>query len=151
MLVDLNVQRPCLHEIFGTPLGPGLVEALSEGPVNLARTSIDHLMVLPTGFTRGRRNRGGVMNSQSLLGLEYMGAFGDVIFSLEQQFEFVIVDMPSINSRDFPILFANQLDGLIVVVDAGSTKRDDLQKLFRQVNERQVLGFVFNRVNDEKT
>lgn len=150
VLVDLNVQRPALHEIFGTPVGPGLIEALRDGPINLAQTSIEHLQVLPIGSTRARRSQGETIGPQSLLGLEYMAAFGDVIYSLEQQFEFVIVDMPSINSRDFPILFANQLDGLIVIVDVGRTKRDDLQKLFRQVSERQVLGFVFNRVNDNK-
>lgn len=151
VLVDLNIARPRLHEVFGTPTGPGLIDALHDGPVNLVRTQIEHLVVLPTGTVKGRRHNGEYVNSQSLVGLEYLGAFGDVIYSLEQEFEFVIVDMPSINTRDFPILFANQLDGLIVVVDVGRTKREDLEKMFRQVSERQVLGFVYNRVTDENS
>jgi Mrp family chromosome partitioning ATPase len=150
VLVDMNVARPRLHEIFGTPVGPGLIDALHDGPVSLVRTQIEHLSVLAVGNLKNRRSNGETINSHSFVGLEYMAAFGDIIYSLQQEFEFVIVDMPSINTRDFPILFANQLDGLLVVVDAGKTKREDLEKMFRQVNERQVLGFVFNRVRDEK-
>ncbi len=150
VLVDLNVQRPQLHEVFGVSGSPGLIEALQAGPVNVAQTQIEHLSVLPIGSLRKRKGNGEHLTSQSIVGLEYMAAFGDVIYSLEQAFDFVIVDMPSINARNFPILFANQLDGLIVVLEAGKTKREDIDKMFRQVNERQVLGFVFNRTDDEK-
>src|SRR6266850_1614466 len=31
VLVDLNIQRPRLHEVFGTPLAPGLMDALHNG------------------------------------------------------------------------------------------------------------------------
>jgi protein-tyrosine kinase len=149
VLVDLNVHRPRLHEIFGIPVSPGLIETLHDGPVNVTRTEIENLSILPVGSMRHRRTINDNGNIQSYIGLEDMSSFSDVIYSLEHEFEFVIVDMPSINSRDFPILFANQLNGLLVVVDVGRTKREDIEKMFRQVNENQVLGFVFNRVTDQ--
>lgn len=82
-------------------------------------------------------------------GLEQLSAFLDVLYSLEQEFEFVVVDMPAINTGNFPILFASRLNGLIVVVDTRKTSRQELDKMFRQVNQHQVLGFVFNRVRDD--
>ena len=82
------------------------------------------------------------------LGLGDMAAFAEVIYSLKQEYEFVIVDMPAINTGHFPILFANRLSGLLVVVDTSRTRRNDIDKLFRQISEHQVLGFVFNRVKD---
>lgn len=149
VLVDLNIQRPRLHEVFNVPCNPGLLDALRNGSVNVAWTPLENLAVLPSGSARDRRSNGEPASRQSLVGLEYMSSFGQVVRSLEEEFEFVIVDMPSINSRNFPILFANQLDGLIVVVDTTRTRREDVEKLFRQVNEKQVLGFVFNRVRDD--
>ncbi len=142
VLVDLNINNPRVHEIFGTPDSPGLVDSLRTGPVHVNRTQIENLSVLPVGRVRADGRRNGA--ARSFIGLENMSAFGDVIESLEREFEFVIVDMPPINAGDFPILFSNQLDGLIVVVDLDRTRRDDLDKLFQKVNERQVLGFVCN-------
>jgi len=82
------------------------------------------------------------------LGLNQLSAFRDVIYSLEQEFDIVIVDMPSINNESVPVLFAKQLNGVIVVVDSGKTRREELDTMFRQLNERQVLGFVLNRFDE---
>ena len=79
------------------------------------------------------------------LGLDQLSSFRDVIYSLEQEFEFIIVDMPSMETEEVPVLYANQLNGLVVVIDSGRTKQEDLDAMFHKVNERQVLGFVFNR------
>ena len=83
------------------------------------------------------------------VGVEHTMTFGDVIYSLEQEFDFVIVDMPAMKAREFPILFVNYFDGVLVVIETGKTKRQDIDKVFQQLNKNQVLGFVFNRVKDE--
>ncbi len=150
VVVDLNIHRPRLHEVFGVPVGPGLIDALQNGFVHVSWTQVENLAVLPSGTWRTRHAAGDHGGSLPPIGLEHMASFGEVIRSLEQSFDFVVVDMPSINSRNFPILFANQLDGLIVVIDAEKTKKEDIEKMFQQVNEQQVLGFVFNRVRDGK-
>ena len=159
VLVDLNVQRPRLHEIFSTALSPGLFESFKDGTIAVSRTAIEHLYILSAGtFLQSCKPAEGWssdsdLSSQALreppLGLVQIAAFRDVIYSLEQEFEFVIIDMPSVNSSGFPILFANQLNGLLIVVNVGNTKSDEIDRMFRMVNERQVLGFVFNRVKDE--
>ncbi|HYQ86224.1 MAG TPA: CpsD/CapB family tyrosine-protein kinase [Bacteroidota bacterium] len=153
VLVDLNLEEPRIHDIFGTPKGPGLVDALQRGPIQISRTAIEHLSILTAGETNGHfkpskggksvefRNRGGTAPT---VGLNHLADFGSIILSLEQQYDFVIVDMPSIESKGVPILYANHLDGLLVVVDSRKTRRADLERLFRRVHKKQVVGFVFN-------
>ncbi|MBI4553675.1 MAG: CpsD/CapB family tyrosine-protein kinase [Candidatus Latescibacteria bacterium] len=158
VLVDLNVRRPRLHDVFGTSLSPGLVDALDNsngGTIHVSSTQIDGLSVLTAGLFRIGCLEGYVpypyshhfpVNHGPAIGLGRFTAFLDVLYTLTQEFEFIIVDMPSINTRDFPILFASRLDGLIAVVDAEKTKRKDVDQMFRQLNESQILGFVLNRV-----
>jgi len=151
ILVDLNVANPRLHQIFGVPKSPGLAEAFLNGQICVSRTAIDNLAVLPLGNFPVRREEpvlmiNGVPESPvPFLGLEQLAAFRDVIYSLEQEFELIIVDMPSINTESVPVLFANQLNGVIVVIDSGRTRREEVDAMFHNLNERQVLGFVFNR------
>ena len=158
-LVDLNIVQPRLHKVFGTTLSPGLVDSFQNHVIHISRTRIENLFVLSAGNQK-KAALGVHRVAQSplpteatavkpLIRLEQMAAFRDVLYSLGQEFDFVIVDMPAVNSPGFSSLFANQLNGVIVVIDARKTKRDDIEKMFRQLNERQVQGFVFNRVNDD--
>ncbi len=160
VLVDLNVYAPRLHQIFGVTNSPGLAEALRTSNIHVTRTQIENLSVVTAEhFTE---IQDGVVSSapfsslaaqpvlHPLLSLDQLAAFRDVIYSLEQEFEFVIVDMPSLNTGGFPVLYANQLQGLIIVVNTGQTKQEDINGVFHQINERQVLGFVFNRFDSNK-
>lgn len=154
VLVDLNVRCPRIDAVFGTPQGPGLVEALRGDEITVWPTQIEYLSVLPVGgghTVSARKPASPFKKPQGApaVRLSQLSEFRDVLYSLEQEFEFIIVDVPAINGRDFPILYAGQLEGLIVVIDSLRTKKSDLERMFRVVNEKQVLGFVFNRVRDE--
>jgi Mrp family chromosome partitioning ATPase len=158
IIVDLNVYNPRLHQIFGTGRTPGLAEALRNGNIHVTQTQIENLSVLTAeNFVEVQEGTAtsapfSTFASQPILhpalSLDQLAAFRDVIYSLEQEYDFVIVDMPSLNTQGFPVLYANQLDGLIVVVNTGKTKQEDINGIFHQINERQVLGFVFNRFTD---
>ncbi len=160
ILVDLNVANPRLHQIFGLPQAPGLAEGFLNGQIHVHRTAVENLSLLTVGnfvsfhsdLNQGGPSRGVPLIWPTLepsLGLEHLAAFRDVIYSLEQEFDLVIVDMPSINNESVPVLFANQLNGVVVVVDSGRTKREEIDAMFHQLNERQVLGFVMNRFSEE--
>ncbi len=149
VLIDLNFRQPRVNEIFGTVCSPGLIDALDGGPIHLSPTQIDHLFVLPSGLTPGR-NGEGWRNGRTAasIGVQHTSAFGEIIAALQQEFDFVLVDMPPMNAREFPVLFVNHLDGLLLVVQVGKTKRNDVERMFRHLNRNQVLGFVFNRTVD---
>lgn len=137
VLVDLNVKDPSLHSIFGTNLEPGLVESFNNGSVYLSQTKLDQLYLLPAG-----------RYEDFSLDMDDVVSIRDIIYSLQQEFEFVVLDMNSIFPiEDFPAIFAKEFDGLLVVIDTDSTKYDDVEKIFRHINKKQTMGFVFNNVD----
>jgi Mrp family chromosome partitioning ATPase len=155
VLVDLNVRSPQLHSIFGTKLNPGLVEAMNDRSITVSQTQIKHLYVLSAGTMAGgpvlaerlasgeRMAAGG--GARTSLNLEHVAAFRDVLYSLKEEFEFVIVDMPVLHDSRVPILLTHQLDGLLVVVDTRRTRQEEIEKIFTQLNRNQILGFILNR------
>lgn len=158
ILVDLNIASPRLHKIFGVPLSPGLTESLNDSNINVSKTAIENLSVLTAGkkiilheklFPKTRIDLAQPQPIQPSLSLEQLAPFRDVLYSLEQQYEIIIVDMPAINSTTIPLLFTNQLQGLIVVVQSEKTKKEEIDKLLQRVNERNVLGFVINRFSNQ--
>jgi len=158
IIVDLNIQNPRVHKVFGTSLHPGLLNSLNDETLHVWQTKIEHLFVLAAGIrhnhARDAKNFAHMSKMQRMLkepslGLQYTNEFGDILYSLERTHDFIIVDMPAVNSKQFPVLFANHLDGLIVVVDTTKTKRRDVDKILRRLNEKQIFGFVLNKVKDE--
>ncbi|HCV43902.1 MAG TPA: hypothetical protein DGH68_10500 [Bacteroidetes bacterium] len=157
VLVDLNIRNPHIHSIFGTKLSPGLIESLNDNTIYVKPTRVKHLYVLSAGNPLGNPVVADRMTSSSMspggskkasLGLEQLAAFRDVIYSLRQAFDFVIVDMPSIQEPRIPIQLTHQMDGLLVVVDANRTKHADIERTFGKLNKNQILGFVLNHAPD---
>ncbi len=152
VLVDMNVHKPRLHEVFDVSIGPGLLEAVGDGGViQVAGTAISDLYVLTAGIPNGRLAGGlstvmddGDHNLEPSLQLEQVAAFRDVLYSLKGVFSFVIVDMPAVREHLIPLLFTNQLDGVLFVVHGGVTKQGDLDHALQLLNERRILGFVYN-------
>ena len=138
VLVDLNISNPQLHKIFKIREQPGLVEAFNNQSIWLTQTKIEQLFVLPAGDFKNHH-----------LGLKDLTAIRDVIYSLERVFEFVIIDMgPILPIDDFPALFANEVDGLMLVVDTQKTKQADIDEVFHYIDDKQIFGFVLNRMKN---
>lgn len=157
ILIDLNIANPSLHKIFGVPLAPGLTEAFNDNEIRISQSAVENLFVLSAGKNIiPNENLFHQMQGQSAaqngkikpsLGLQHLPAFRDILYSLEQKYDIIIVDMPEMNSESVPHLFANQLNGLIVVVRSGKTKREELDLTLQKINEHQILGFVLNSFN----
>jgi len=136
VLIDLNINNPSVHKIFDVDPKPGVTEALKNRKIRLAQTKYDELYVLPIGDVEDHS-----------LGLDDILAVRDMIYTLEEQFDFVVVDMsPVLPITNFPVLFANEVDGLLTVVDVTKTKKSDVNEIFRHLNETQIAGFIFNRM-----
>lgn len=156
IIVDLNLREPNIHRIFGIPAGPGLLEAMGDTTVQVASTSVKGLHLLTAGSSAGRmmtdhefkRKRNGFRLSaaETSLQLAQIAAFRNVLYSLKEYFDFVIVDLPSLHDHELPLLFTNQLDGVLFVVQGGKTKQMDIDRSLQMLNEHRVIGFVYNRI-----
>lgn len=158
VLVDLNIARPKLHSVFGTPLSPGLLEALNGVTIAVNETRIKNLSVLTAGDLAANpandilmhRKDGGaddIDDSGIGLFLEQLAEFRNVVYSLTEAFDFVVVDLPSMRDVSVPPLFLSQLDGIIIVVTAGVSKQEDIDAVVAQLEKHQILGFVLNRAS----
>ncbi len=155
LIVDLNIRKPEIHKVFGVSVAPGFVEALTEFTISVSPTSLKDLFVLSTGNITNNALTAMQLKSKNItnikndpvVGLDQLPAFRDIMYSLAKEFDFVIVDLPSIDEPCLPILFSKQLDGLIAVVSAGKTKHKDVNKLLNLLGYDHVLGFVVNRAN----
>lgn len=139
VLVDLNFKNPQLHRIFDAPIAPGVVEAMATKTLHVFPTGFENLFLMTAG------------NSSELApGINQTIVLRELLYTLKNEFDTVILDMSSILPiTEFPVHFINEIDGLITVVDTKQTKKETLEKIFKHIDERRFVGYIFNRV-DEK-
>ncbi len=140
VLVDLNFQNPELHKIFGARREPGLVEAMQSRMLRVQPTMVDDLYLLTAGDS-----------SQYSPGIKDTIALREILYTLKNEFDFIIVDMSSIFPiEEFPVHFINEVDGLLTVVDATSTRDEHLKKIYKHIDENRFVGYIFNRVSAKR-
>lgn len=140
VIVDLNFKNPQLHKVFGGSLAPGLVEAMESRMLRVNPTMVDDLFLLSAGECISYRP-----------GIKDTLALREILYTLKNEFDFIIVDMSSIFPVDeFPVHFVNEMDGLINVVDTQNTRQEDLRKIYKHVDEKRFVGYIFNKINDKK-
>ncbi len=145
LLVDCDLRRPRQHEIFGLPGQPGLADMilnnqLSEPP--LARTEVEDLWLLPAGSTPP--------SPADLLGSRRMET---VIANLKAQADLVLFDAPPLIAVTDAALLASRLDGVLLVVSAGQTKREHAQRakeLLQKINVR-IVGTVLTNASVDRS
>ena len=141
ILVDGDLRRPTQHKIFGLSNRYGLTDAIVHpDPLleeRLQKTEIDTLRVLTSG--------GLPPNPTELLGsermretLEKLGDFADI----------VLVDSPPTLLFADAAILGTRVDGMIIVIDAGNTRRNDARKAVETLHRVHVniLGTVLNRL-----
>jgi polysaccharide biosynthesis transport protein len=143
IVVDTDLRRPVLHKVFDVPNNTGLTTALlanDPGKIltHLQDTEIDNLSVLTSGPIPP--------NPSELLGSHRMTA---LVQTLSELAEIVIFDSPPVLAVTDAAVLARQVDGVLLVADAGHTKE---HALAAAVNELQktggnVLGVALNRLD----
>jgi capsular exopolysaccharide synthesis family protein len=140
LLVDCDLRRPVLHEVFELPGEPGLCDVLQGnntlGDV-LAPTRIENLAVIPGG--------NGTDGPAELLGSYKME---DVLRTLTDQFECVVLDCPPLLLVTDAAVVAAKARGTLLVVRAEGTCLGALIRSKAQLDNVNacVLGVVVNGV-----
>lgn len=140
LLVDSDLRRPNLHNIFGLSNRVGLSTVL-EGQNTLAECLQPSkvspgLVVLPAGPSP--------RYSSELLTM-HMAKF---LEEIRQEFRYVVIDSaPLLVCTDTTIL-STMADGVLMVTRAGETPRDAVAAALRQLRRvrANVLGMVLNQV-----
>ncbi len=138
-LVDANLRSPSLPAMFGVSNHFGLTEALSKnGPIRDFTKVIrfDNLSLLSCG-TLGAE-------SPSLLNSETMKVR---MAELRKEFDYVLIDSAPLSTFSDGVVAGQLADGLVLVLEANSTRREAAVKVAETLRAAQVriLGAVLNK------
>jgi succinoglycan biosynthesis transport protein ExoP len=141
LLVDTDMRRPRLHTSTGVPGGKGLSnlivgeESCDEA---IKSTEIPNLFVLPCGPLPP--------NPAELL---MSKRFATVLADLQSRFDRIILDSPPLGAVTDGVILSKQADGVVIVVRAGKTLRDEVKRSVRQVRDvdGQVVGVILNQLD----
>jgi capsular exopolysaccharide synthesis family protein len=142
--IDCDLRRPTLHKLFGLSSEPGLTTAvLNNGSqIALQSTEVSGLQLVTSGPLPP--------HPSELLGSRQ---FEQILAHLVEESDVVLVDAPPIVAVSDAAVLATKVDGVILVVNAGKTKRDMARRarsLLGKVNAR-ILGIVLNNAPLERS
>jgi protein-tyrosine kinase len=138
LLLDADLRASRLHLALGAPNRPGLADYL-RGDADeyevIQKGTEENLCLIPGG--------GRVSNPSELLLSERMS---DLLNRLTPIFDWIIIDSPpALPVHDASIL-ADLANGVLLVVQAGSTHIDDAEKAAQEFQNKNLLGVVLNQV-----
>ena len=139
ILVDADLRRPGLHEIFGVGNDRGLTtmivgETTLDDPP-LIDVGVDNLWLVPSGPLPP--------NPADILGSHKME---QVIAALKARADVVLFDAPPVVAVTDAAVLGTKVDGVLLVVCAGRTRREHAQRakeLLERVHVR-IVGAVLN-------
>jgi capsular exopolysaccharide synthesis family protein len=137
LLVDLDLRRPALHDLFGISLQPGLTNHLFEGvPLSqcLVNPGLDRLVILPAGTPISCPSDVLLSNVVADLANELKTRYADRL---------VLFDLPPVLGSDDAQAFLPLVDCYLMAIRAGITRKDDLERAV-EVLGGTLLGTVLN-------
>lgn len=137
IIIDTNIRRPRLHEVFGLPMGPGVGEVLAGASLAdvAQKTGNPNLRVITCGEP----------GNQQLEALA-TGAIVKLIKQASAEADFVILDVsPATVSGDAQAL-AQVVDATMLVAKAFGETRGQIGRLSRELDEQpaRYLGVLVN-------
>ena len=138
LLVDCDLRRPGQHLIFGLALGPGLSNALATHAAEpvISATAVPGLSLLTAGDPPP--------NPAEFVASGRLTALLD---RLRSRFDRILIDTPPVGILTDAAVLAPRVDGVILVVSAGQTRRDLARRAHQQLETvgAHLLGAVINR------
>jgi capsular exopolysaccharide synthesis family protein len=139
LLIDSDLRFPTVHDRLGLMQSPGLTEIL-EGSVGLDSEIIDtekeNLKVITSGNL-----------PQYPVELLESKRLKNLIEKLKSDFDLILVDSPPVIPYSDASVLSSQVDGVLLVVQSGRTRREDIRQVQAtlQDNQARVLGIVLNK------
>ena len=115
LLIDADLRRPRLHNLFEADQQPGLTDVLAGAAAHSAiqETKVPGVWLMPSGKMAG--------NPTDLLGSD---RFSALIDRVQGQFDWVLLDSPPVLAVTDASLIARVPSGVLLVVGCGETLRE---------------------------
>jgi len=142
LLVDLDLRHPSVARYFGYEPDLGMRDyLLDDFPLSdvLFTPGIDRLAVLPGGTP--------LTDSSELLSAPKMVRLAEELKGRYRD-RIVIYDMPPLLASDDVLVFAPHVDALLLVIQDGRTRKDELNSAMELLDGVNVIGSVLNHTAD---
>jgi non-specific protein-tyrosine kinase len=142
ILVDCDLRRPTLHDLFNLPAEPGLTNLLLEDGDQqlLLETQIEGLQLLTSGPLPP--------NPADLLGSVKID---QIIADLVSKTDIVLFDAPPVIAVTDATVLGSKVDGVLLVISAGKTRREHAaraKELLERANVRVIGAALINAPKD---
>ena len=140
IVVDGDLRRPLQHAIFGIRGDAGLTDWLQNGgEPALVDTQVSHLRLLAAGPLPP--------NPVALLSHKRLA---ELLETLSGDADYILVDAPPVLAVTDAALWASQVDGTLLAVTAGRTKREQAQRAKEVLEKVQtnIIGAVLLDAED---
>ncbi|MCU1392766.1 MAG: lipopolysaccharide biosynthesis [Ilumatobacteraceae bacterium] len=137
VLVDADLRKPRVHQMFNIEEREGLTDALIGSDFGLIVRKIDdNLCVITAGAMQP--------NPSEMLGAQRMRG---VIEELKLRFDYVIIDSAPVVAVNDSVALARHVDAVILVTQLGRTKSPQVAEAVRLLEQvsAPLIGFVVNR------
>jgi capsular exopolysaccharide synthesis family protein len=144
LLIDGDLRKPRVHEVFEYAQEPGLSNVLagtSDVQAAIRQTAVPYLAILPAGTIPS--------NPAELLASQ---RYRELLADLGKNFDWIILDSPPVMAVTDAAVISNTATGVLFVVGADMTPRRIAQAAIEQLTAARgrIAGAVLNRVNLDK-
>ena len=143
LLVDCDMRKPSIHKKFKISNISGTAELLlrKESFEDVANCYNENLTIITAGKIPP--------NPSEMLSSRAMAAF---IKEMKNEFKYIILDTPPLQAVTDAQVLSTKSDGVLLVVRAGSTKREMVLNSVDLIKKVQgkVIGTVLNGVENKK-
>jgi capsular exopolysaccharide synthesis family protein len=136
LLLEGDLRRPSLTELFGLRGKPGLCECLREEtdlPGSMYQLPSPQMWVLPAGSSSG-----------NYLELLQSGRIMGMVEELAEAFDWVIIDSPPVLPLADTSIWSRLADGILLVTRQGKTESRQLKKGLDAIESQKLIGAVLN-------
>ena len=139
LLVDADLRRPSVHSLFAIETDRGLSDFLvSDIPIEelFIHPSIDRVTILPC--VSPSKTSSELLVTPKMIGL---------IQELKTRYpsRIVIFNLPPVLVGDDVVALAPLLDAILLVVEDGKTRSDELARVAELLEDAKLLGTVLNK------
>ncbi|MGC9336666.1 MAG: GumC family protein [Candidatus Cloacimonadia bacterium] len=145
LLVDTDMRRPIVHNLFGVERDRGLATYILNGVGSIADvvkpSDIPNLDLVTSGSIPP--------NPSELLASERVDSF---IEEAKKQYDYIIFDLPPVIAVTDALIMAKKVDGLVLVIRTKITDRDIIDRAKKLLENIGVspIGIVVNGIEVKK-
>lgn len=144
LLVDANFLKPSVLTLLGIKAEGGLGDyLLHDRPLSelMINPGIPRLVILPAGKP--------LLNSTEMLRSPKMVNFVNEV-KTRYPSRIIIFDMPPILTKVDTLSFSPYVDCVLLVIEEGTTKKEELTRAVTLLKSSQLIGTVFNKSVEHK-